>query len=283
MRRISLKVAALVPLLIAGLNARAIEEVNGVYQIGTPQELTEFSELVNSGNTSANAVLTADIDLSGVENFTPIGAHYKTPYVGTFDGCGHIISNLNIDLNVRAETGLFYRISGTVQTLGIVNATVKNPGGWRVGVIGGCSVGGTLANCFTAGDIVLECAQKGGFCGLLQNTTIKSCYTTYEKMGDCEDDTTADNCYWGDGVVSMAPTGELCYKLNGDQKDIVWYQTIGEDTYPVVDNSHKQVYAAGDLNCDGQVKPGGTLTFSNTKTQEIPAHHFVDGICTECG
>ena len=97
MRRILFKVVALVPLLIAGMNARAIEEVNGVYQSGIPQELTEFSGLVNSGNTSANAVLTADIDLGSVENFTPIGAHYTTPYVGVFDGCGHIIKNLKIE------------------------------------------------------------------------------------------------------------------------------------------------------------------------------------------
>ena len=283
MRRVSIKVAVFVPLLIAGLNTWAIEEVNGVYQIGSPQDLTEFAELVNSGNTSANACLTADIDLSGVENFTPIGAHYTTPYVGIFDGQGHTISNLKIERNELAETGLFYRICGTVQNLGIVNATVKNPGGWRVGVIGGCSAGGTLINCFTAGDIVLENGQIGGLCGLLQNTTIKSCYTTFSKIGDSEDGTTAENCYWGDGVVSMAPTGELCYKMNGDQKEITWYQTLGEDAYPLVDSTHKQVYAAGDLNCNGQVKAGGTLTYSNTKTQEIPDHHFVDGICTECG
>ena len=33
-------------------------------------------------------------------------------------------------------------------------------------------------------------------------------------------------------------SGEICYKLNGDQTEINWYQTIGEDEFPVLDNSH---------------------------------------------
>ncbi len=269
---------------IMGTNVWALDQNDGVYQIGTAEDLVAFSDLVNGGEYGANAVLTADIDLSGVENFTPIGTHFTTPYVGVFNGQGHIISNLNIDLNVLAETGLFYRISGTVQNLGIMNATVKNPGGWRVGVIGGNCVGGTIENCFTAGDITLESGQKGGLCGLIQNSLIKSCYTTYEKIGDCEDGVAIDNCYWGTGVTNMAPTGELCYKMNGDQSTITWFQNLGEDVCPVLDNTHKQVYVIGDLRCDGTVL-SGDISYTNDPdaASQIPPHNFVDGVCTVCG
>lgn len=33
-------------------------------------------------------------------------------------------------------------------------------------------------------------------------------------------------------------SGEVCYKLNGDQTDINWYQYIGDDDYPVLDSRH---------------------------------------------
>ena len=51
---------------------------------------------------------------------------------------------------------------------------------------------------------------------------------------DSSSDITIENCYWGEDVANMAPTGELCYKLNGDQSIITWYQKLGEDAYPVL-------------------------------------------------
>ena len=85
------------------------------YQIGTPEELYWFAALVNgtnglTQNTSANAVLTADItvntdllaslkedgsikDGKTVETWKPIGS-FDNPHKGTFDGQGHTISGL---------------------------------------------------------------------------------------------------------------------------------------------------------------------------------------------
>ena len=84
--------------------------------------------------------------------------------------------------------------------------------------------------------------------------------------------TTIENCYstFGDQVttISMDPvsSGELCYNLNnGASEGICWYQTIGLDLHPVLDNSHGTVYKAsdnsyysknnlkGDVNGDGKV------------------------------
>ena len=36
-------------------------------------------------------------------------------------------------------------------------------------------------------------------------------------------------------------SGALCYMLNGDQSNITWYQTLGVDPYPVLDNTHEIV------------------------------------------
>ena len=38
-------------------------------------------------------------------------------------------------------------------------------------------------------------------------------------------------------------SGEVCFKLNNGKQgeDVVWFQTLGEDLYPVFDNTHKIV------------------------------------------
>jgi len=55
------------------------------------------------------------------------------------------------------------------------------------------------------------------------------------------------NCYSNAGTQATRITdeqvasGELCYLLNGDQSEIIWYQTLGEDRFPVFDPTHSVV------------------------------------------
>ena len=71
---------------------------DGVYQIGTAQDLIDFAAFVNQGvaNMSANAVLTNDIDMTGQPWDNPIGnwASGVEGYKGHFDGQNHAISGL---------------------------------------------------------------------------------------------------------------------------------------------------------------------------------------------
>ncbi|MBP5277949.1 MAG: hypothetical protein J6Z18_05620, partial [Prevotella sp.] len=232
--------------------------VDGWYEVSTPEQLLSISELVNGGKYDINVRLTADIDLGGISYFPPIGKQYypvgPTLYFsGTFDGQGHIICNLNIDKDdPGAETGLFGRLNGaTVQNVGIVNATFKNPHALRAGVLGACAVSSTIINCFTAGNIAMEeciCEYEnrngGGLIGLITSgTVVSNCYTTYGTLGAEAGVTNIQNCYWGEDVTNMAPTGELCYKLGPSFR-----QNIGEDPYPIFDPTHgivKKITDAG--------------------------------------
>ena len=68
-----------------------------------------------------------------------------------------------------------------------------------------------------------------------------------------------DNSYfcttWGAGrdagctqvSEEQVKSGEVCFRLNHEVSDgtQTWYQTLGEDKYPVPDNSHKPVYTNG--------------------------------------
>ena len=89
-------------------------------------------------NLSGNYVLTADIDLAGVE-WTPIGTWVPSgeseeeqeipspefAFTGTFDGNGHTISNLKIDQPEGLALGLFGCISGAeVRNFTVENASV---------------------------------------------------------------------------------------------------------------------------------------------------------------
>ena len=81
----------------------------------------------------------------------------------------------------------------------------------------------------------------------------------------------------------MLASGELCFKLNGDQSTIGWYQNLdGTDSFPVPFASHAQVYANGELKCDG-TSAGGALVYSNSETSTIPPHTFEGGWCSVCG
>lgn len=128
-----------------GTNVWALEQKDGVYQIGTVEDLVAFAELVNGGEHSANAVLTADIDMGGAD-WTPIaaGACYYAAvgpadvtsggFAGFFNGQGYTISNLIIKPSGEAS-GFFGVVTGSVKNLGLVNATFDSSSTYRAGAI----------------------------------------------------------------------------------------------------------------------------------------------------
>lgn len=59
---------------------------NDPYLISTAQQLAQFRDQVNRGDSDLCAKLVADIDLGG-QSWEPIGLT-RTGYTGTFDGCG---------------------------------------------------------------------------------------------------------------------------------------------------------------------------------------------------
>ena len=112
------------------------------YEISTPEQLMEFAALVNGGNNGANAVLTADINMSG-QSWSGIASNQD--YTGVFDGQGHTISNLT------GTEGLFAKNSGTVKNVQLENVSITREGG-NLGAVVGVNTG-TVFNCFSSGSI----------------------------------------------------------------------------------------------------------------------------------
>ena len=99
----------------------APQDENGTYQISAPLHLIYFSAVVNNGGQKSNAVLTKDIDMTGVP-FTPIGN--RTRFNGVFDGQSFAITNLTMGdpdyFDAPEMASLFADVeNGTVKNLKI--------------------------------------------------------------------------------------------------------------------------------------------------------------------
>ena len=155
-----------------------------VYEISNAGQLYWFAGLVNgtlSGvaqNTSANAVLTADIVVNknvlkpdGTLNdgtfkeWTPIATN-ASPYTGIFEGQNHTISGLYFKQETN-YVGLFSVNSGKIANVGILDSYFYGQpyyGTWVGGVCGYNTAKGAITNCYNTG-IVRGSEAVGGVCG----------------------------------------------------------------------------------------------------------------------
>lgn len=154
---------------------------------------------------SAHYILMDDIDLSGFENWVPIGAfqsksdapedaevpHPDYAFTGTFDGAGHTISNLTISSEAPMGAGLFGCASGTENGAAFIgHFTLKDVNVSGFYLVGG-AVGLQFMNCpvsdiHLVGDNNLTGAQGiGGIVG-----------TGFDLISDCS--ATADITVMGD-------------------------------------------------------------------------------------
>ena len=125
------------------------------WQIATVDQFLAFAKSVNDGSTGGYAgqylVLTADIDLKDVE-WTPIGSmedmeNYSTMFFGTFDGQGHTVSNLTLDMNTPiVGAGIFGMNLGEVRNLTAENIQIHctDTYSMAVGAVVGYNMGGVV-------------------------------------------------------------------------------------------------------------------------------------------
>jgi hypothetical protein len=134
---------------LTSVGAMAIEPVDGIYQIGSAQDWSEFAAIVNSDGRQhqLNAVVTQDFSLS---ELVMVGAP-SNAYSGTFDGQGHTITiNFTMDKTGQdGECGLFRRINGaTIKNL-TVAGTITTSGQLAGGVVSGIWQKAVVENCIS--------------------------------------------------------------------------------------------------------------------------------------
>lgn len=249
----------------------------GYYMISTAQELQEFATLVNAGEFNAFGQLMADIDMSGVSNWLPIGMGY--PYTGRFNGQGYSVKNLNISFQGE-YSGLFGRTGNGahIQNLSLENITIQAGGSFCGGLVGHNQ--GIVEKCSVAGQIVQYSQYTGGLIGLNQGQ-IGSCYAAVigpnPVCGNHQGSAFGYIAYNYDlgngGIGTPASTaqftsGEVAYALGWGQ-DLDNGKTV--QAYPSLKGAAVKKFT----NCNG------ATIYSNLDS--YMGHLFENGVCKYCG
>ncbi|WP_347026900.1 GLUG motif-containing protein, partial [Bacteroides ovatus] len=217
--------------------------------VSNPYQITNAIELNEVRNKPfAHFKLMNDIDLSDwitanspTVGWIPLG-NAETPFSGTFDGNGHVISGLWINLPDNNDIGLFGRICGTsdivIEKLGVIIGSKgiigKNNVGGIIGYISnsnssfpnvvlqavyvlgnisgidaiggivGRSIGNlTLANAYAGGGTVHGTKRVGGIVAVVEQNTKTSITNSYV-TNNIETSTTSENDILAAGILSSA-------------------------------------------------------------------------------
>ena len=198
---------------------------SGEYEIGNAGQLCWFAGLVNGTltddtqqNKTAKGVLTGNIDLASVSNWTPIG-NESNRFGGTFDGKNFKVQHLTITQQGN-NTGLFGYASGaTIQNICIDGNITLNTTSYTEGYgsIAGCMEKSTISNCHSSVNFTIntemdaskECiGHIGGILGKMNESNSTESYVygcSYSgtiNMGNC-------NVKVAAGIVGYAINSEV--------------------------------------------------------------------------
>ena len=155
--------------------------------IASSEELAEFAAIVNAGAddfAGRTVALSADIDLSDYETWTPIGGSAaESFFAGCFDGKGHSVNGLSCADHTLAEFGLFGTIApgAAVRGVRLTNVSIFCGLYCRAGAVcSRVSYGAAISDCvtengrFTEVDFGLYFLDKGGIVACNEGT-VENC------------------------------------------------------------------------------------------------------------
>lgn len=282
------------------------------YRIKDAAQLRRFADAVNGVNGSPNtgicAVLTQNIDLSGVcgadtGSWTPIGTN-TNPYRGTFDGASFAVSGLYCQKPGASYAGLFASNAGIIKNLGVAGGTVSAGnyagglcginkgtitgcyntasvnGGKYTGGICGCNDGGaTVSVCYNAG-AVNGSKYVGGICGYNKNTA-SDCYNTGMVIGSSTsiggicgyNKKLVSGCYnTGEVGGGTNYVGSVCgYNHSGSTFVNCYYLVTGTEKGNYGVGMTQQQFASGEVCWALNEGNGGSVVWRQTCGTGLPA------------
>jgi hypothetical protein len=172
--------------------------------IGTAAEFAAFASRVNDGDQAAakaNVTLTADIDFSGLDSWTPVGyatssgnGNYASAaqgpvFSGVFDGAGHILRNFKytVDVSDGRTWGLFgYVYKATLKNFTVeADMTFSASGTADAAIVAGTANSSTIENVQVTGKVTSPGASVsgkrfaiGGIAGFAFSTVSGDCTIT---------------------------------------------------------------------------------------------------------
>ena len=135
------------------------------------KKIQNANDLLQLSGSSESYVITADIDLSDIEEWKPI-----ENFSGSLNGLGHKITGLKVETTNDENIGLFASVSGEIKNLVIENATVSARGkSEKAGILAGtCS--GLIENVTVSGTVSAKYYDAvGGIIGVCDGGKIINC------------------------------------------------------------------------------------------------------------
>ena len=233
--------------------ADADTSAGAAYKISTEESLRAFAAAVKADDgkgtynlSGVSFYLANDIALTGA--WTPVGngvSAVKDFFAGTFDGCGHTISGLNVQ-----GQGLFAAINqATIRNLN-VSGTVSSTVNYVGGIVGKVQ-DGTIENCSFSGSVTGG-GYTGGIAGGLSsnNVTISGCVNAADVTG-----TTAGGILgYGKKIVAIRD----CYNTGSVTGSAKAGGIVGQLQKGTIENC----YSIGDIGGKASQK-GGIFAFSS--------------------
>ncbi|MCX5705570.1 MAG: filamentous hemagglutinin N-terminal domain-containing protein, partial [Candidatus Omnitrophica bacterium] len=167
------------------------QTITNVYQLQMVR-LNVSTTYTLANNINASETKTWDWNGSSYLGFYPIGNDGSIPpastavFSGTFNGAGHIITDLTVNRPGVGMVGLFGASTGTVSDVGLLNVNIT--GGDYTGALVGFNAK-IIFNCYVAGGSVTGGGYTGGLVGLhyryygTTTTTITDCYAAVRVSG----------------------------------------------------------------------------------------------------
>lgn len=221
-------------------------------RIATVGDYKDFMTRVNNGDTGLKADLLADLDFSGVEGIVPVGTATNR-YTGTFDGHGHVISNLTINQS-GTGVGMFGTLyqGAVIKNFAVIDASIS--GSAKVGLIGDILLNNNedhskevvLSKLFFKGEITASGKNAGGILGCNTRDNLSPVNNIKVTITEC-------------GVEGKV-TG------NGGESGIIsgWMGSdTDEETKCLVENCYAIVDFAGGRNSKNNYAPGNNRDIKN--------------------
>lgn len=269
---------------------------------------------------SAAAICGVAYGNSNIENCAVNGSVYSNEVFagicvvnkGTITGCTN-----NADLCKSSLNSSSYAIAGggiACNNTGTITKCVNNKGVYATSFAGGivANASGTVSYCQNASKVKVvkvrsnSLAYAGGIVGKGEDITISSCFFS----GSIESDSNLGSiCASISGtsennvsireygtvnydVVALAQVKQGCatFKLNGNSSENpVWRQTIGEDTYPAINETSSIVYGlyshgSNEIDVYSNDPNNGHIT-ANSESAHDDKYEYNGGklVCTACG
>jgi len=172
------------PYLLSNLGPVLIDTDTSATYYNTISTLNQLQNI--NANLAGRFALVNDIDAgvtSGWNNgsgFLSLG-NATTQFTGTFDGMGHVVSNLTINRPTTDYVGLFgYAFASSVNRLGIVNANIT--GQDYVGAMFGATVIGSVSSNYATGQVSGR-NSVGGLIGYNNSMALGASYSTVNVVG----------------------------------------------------------------------------------------------------